>query len=133
MKAKNKGGRPRYEIDYKTLDGLCEIMCTQDEITHLLKVDHKTLTAALVRDGHEGFSQYYKKKSADGKKSLRRVQYEKAIEGNTTMLVWLGKQLLDQKDKSEKVTKKVDLTEKEMEEHLLAAQERYKELQEKYH
>ena len=33
--------------------------------------------------------------------SLRRMQFEKAQTGNTTMLIWLGKQMLGQKDKIE--------------------------------
>ena len=33
--------------------------------------------------------------------SLRARQVKVAMEGNPTMLIWLGKQLLDQKDKSE--------------------------------
>jgi len=96
----DQGGRPVYEIDYKTLDNLCGIMCTAEEIASLLEIDRDTLSAALKRDGHEGFSAYYKKKSANGKMSLRRVQYQSALDGNTTMLVWLGKQHLDQVDKS---------------------------------
>jgi len=31
--------------------------------------------------------------------SLRRLQVKKALEGNTTMLIWLGKQLLGQTDR----------------------------------
>ncbi len=37
----------------------------------------------------------------NGKASLRRMQFKGAESGNTTMLVWLGKQYLEQKDKSE--------------------------------
>ena len=33
--------------------------------------------------------------------SVRRMQYRSAEEGNATMLIWLGKQYLDQKDKQE--------------------------------
>ena len=33
--------------------------------------------------------------------SLRRMQFEKVQTGNTTMLIWLGKQMLGQKDKIE--------------------------------
>lgn len=95
----DQGGRPVYEIDYKTLDNLCGIMCTAEEISSLLEIDRDTLSAALKRDGHDGFSAYYKKKSANGKMSLRRVQYKAALDGNTTMLVWLGKQHLGQTDK----------------------------------
>ena len=97
----NQGGRPIYEIDYKTLDSLCGIMCTKEEIASLLEIDEDTLHNALKRDGHDGFSVYYKKKSANGKMSLRRKQYQAAIDGNTTMLVWLGKQVLGQSDKTE--------------------------------
>lgn len=33
--------------------------------------------------------------------SLRKKQMEVALSGNPSMLIWLGKQLLDQRDKSE--------------------------------
>jgi hypothetical protein len=33
--------------------------------------------------------------------SLRRKQFEVAMEGHPTMLIWLGKQYLDQRDKNE--------------------------------
>lgn len=36
---------------------------------------------------------------------LRREQYKAAMGGNTTMLIWLGKQLLGQSDKSEQTVK----------------------------
>ena len=98
-KEKNKGGRPLHQLDYETLDNLCEIMCTAEEIANILNIDRDTLSAALKRDGHGGFSAYYKKMSSDGKRSLRRVQHEQALKGNTTMMVWLGKQYLDQTDK----------------------------------
>lgn len=32
---------------------------------------------------------------------LRAAQYKAAMEGNTTMLIWLGKQRLGQSDKNE--------------------------------
>ena len=36
-----------------------------------------------------------------GKATLRRMQWKGAQAGNPTMLIWLGKQLLGQKDRSE--------------------------------
>ena len=39
-----------------------------------------------------------------GKISLRRAQFEKAIGGNVAMMIWLGKQHLDQRDKIEQTT-----------------------------
>ena len=33
-----------------------------------------------------------------GRTSIRRAQYKAALDGNPTMLIWLGKQLLGQKE-----------------------------------
>ena len=93
-------GRAEYKVDYKTLDPLCEIQCTGEECASVLNVDYETLNTALKREGHGGFVDYFKRKSAAGKVSLRRRQYKAAVEdGNPTMLIWLGKQWLDQKEK----------------------------------
>lgn len=35
------------------------------------------------------------------KTSLRRLQWKKASEGNVAMLIWLGKQILGQKERVE--------------------------------
>ena len=97
-KVKKKNGPPLKKIDYKTLDKLCNIHCTGEECAAILGIDYDTLNNRLGDDGHVGFSEYFKKKSANGKASLRRKQIEVALSGNTTMLVWMGKQQLDQKD-----------------------------------
>ena len=106
-KPKNKGGRPRIEIDYKVLQQLCSIHCTGEECAAILGVDYDTLNRTLKRDKHGGFAEYFKRYSASGKMSLRRKQFEQAQNGNTTMLIWLGKQFLGQSDK---VEQKVDQT-----------------------
>ena len=48
--------------------------------------------------------------------SLRRAQYEAAMKGNATMLIWLGKQYLGQRDSP-------DLSEASTEELLTRARE----------
>jgi len=98
---KDKGGRPRYEVDYKKLDTMCAIQCTGEECAAILGVDYDTLNRALKRDGNTGFAEYYRIKGSKGKMSLRRRQYECAMAGNSTMLVWLGKQWLKQSDKNQ--------------------------------
>lgn len=92
----NKGGRPRIDIDYKKLDAMCAIQCTGEECAAILDIDYDTLNNTLKLDGHGGFSDYFKKKGANGKMSLRRKQYDLASNGNATMLIWLGKQWLGQ-------------------------------------
>ena len=44
------------------------------------------------------YSGIIEKGRAEGKKSLRRAQMEKALQGDVRMLIWMGKQYLDQKD-----------------------------------
>jgi len=101
--------RPAYEVDYRTLEKLCQIQCTKEECAAVLGVDADTLHAALKRDGYGGFSEYFNQKSAFGKASLRRSQYQAAEKGNPTMLIWLGKQWLGQSDQ---IRQEVDLNER---------------------
>lgn len=49
------------------------------------------------------FSGYFAQKRGTGKISLRRKQFQTALagKGNVSMLIWLGKQWLGQKDAAE--------------------------------
>ena len=91
--------KPLHQLDYKKLDAMCAIHCTGEECAAILGVDYDTLNRALKRDGNKGFSEYFSQKGANGKMSLRRKQYDHAMGGNSTMLIWLGKQWLGQSDK----------------------------------
>ena len=91
----SKVGRPKKQIDYATVEKLASIQCTQNEIAEVLGVCTKT----LQRD--EEFSRHFKKGKEAGRSSLRRLQWKAAERGNPTMLVWLGKQYLEQTDKTE--------------------------------
>lgn len=91
--------RPRKEIDRKQFENLCGLQCTQEEICAWFDVTHKTLEAWCKRTYRQGFSQVFAQKRGKGKISLRRSQWRLATEMlNPTMLVWLGKQYLGQKD-----------------------------------
>ncbi len=96
-----KNGRPLAEINYAQLDKLCAIQCTGEECAAFLGIDYDTLQRAIKRDKKSSFTEYYAQKSASGKISLRRRQFQAAEDGNSTMLVWLGKQWLGQSDKQE--------------------------------
>lgn len=84
-------GRPKFQIDYATVEKLANIQCTQKEIASFLGCDERT----LQRD--EEFCHIYKKGMENGKMSLRRMQF-KLAEKNTSMAIFLGKQYLGQKD-----------------------------------
>lgn len=87
--------RPRKEIDLDLVKKLGKILCTHEEIASILNVSHDTLTRS------KEFCVVLKNAQNEGRASLRRRQYQAAMEGNPTMLVWLGKQYLGQKDKQE--------------------------------
>ncbi len=94
-----QGGRPRVEIDMELLANMVSIQCTRAECAGVLGVSESTIDRRLMEDTGEGFEAFYKKHSDDGKVSLRRAQFKTATEdGNPTMLIWLGKQILHQKD-----------------------------------
>lgn len=84
-------GRPKFIVDYDTVEKLAHIQCTYGEIASFLgcSVDR------LKRD--DEFITRYKKGAEGGKMSLRRIQF-KLAEKNPTMALWLGKQYLGQKD-----------------------------------
>lgn len=98
---KGKGGRPRIEIDWIECEKLAELQCTLAEVAGWFKCSEDTIEARLKEAHSLSFPEYIKKFGAKGLISLRRKQLQKAMEGNTTMLIWLGKQLLGQRDKME--------------------------------
>lgn len=101
--AKNpKGaGRSLTEIDWPTVDKLCLIQCTGEEIASVLNVSYDTLERACKREQQTKFADYIAQKKEGGKASLRRQQWKLVEAGNATMCIWLGKQYLGQKDKQE--------------------------------
>ena len=97
---KNKGGRPRKEIDMAELIKLCGLHCTGEECAGFFDMDYDTLNARVKDAGYESFSDCFKTHSAAGKISLRRNQYKMSAT-NPAMAIWLGKQWLGQKDSAQ--------------------------------
>ncbi len=93
--------RPQKEIDIRVFEGLCRIHCTLPEIAAVLTVSEDTVERWCKRTYKVGFAESHKKQSGMGKMSLRRAQFKAAEAGNATMLIWLGKQYLNQADKQE--------------------------------
>ncbi|MEN8493533.1 hypothetical protein ABFB50_00905 [Dehalococcoides sp. THU3] len=128
-KTVKKVGRPRINIDWETAKGLCEILCTQEEIASVLRVSVDTLERAAIRKFNHSLSEFMSIHSEAGKASLRRAQWKSCMgvppqlvtdkNGNVildrkgqptvipgiapspTMQIWLGKQYLGQVDKQE--------------------------------
>lgn len=89
--AKRPVGRPRIELDKNLIYELAKIHCTNEEIAAILKVSADTIErnfAGLIKEG-----------KAEGKTSLRRYMWLKAQQGDSTMMIWLSKNLLGYRDK----------------------------------
>lgn len=94
-------GRPKIKIDWVRFDKLCLIQCTLEEIANWFECSVDTIENRCKSEKGLIFSEYFKKKSVGGKISLRRKQFQVADKGNVSMLIWLGKQHLGQKDRHE--------------------------------
>lgn len=90
-------GRPRKELNPKIIQRMAAIGCTMNEIAQVFEVSVDTL--------ERNYADIIKTGRADGAKCLRRKQWQIAMnnehKGQTTMCIWLGKQLLGQADKLE--------------------------------
>lgn len=96
-----KMGRPPKVIDWNKVETLCQIQCTQEEIAAVMEIHLDNLCLAAKREHGCTFADLFKKWREGGRCSLRRSQWKKALEGNPTMLIWMGKQVLGQKDQIE--------------------------------
>ena len=95
---KRKVGRPPKEFDQKNFESLCQIQCTEEEICQFFSCSEKTLNKWCREKYGANFSQVFRDKRGVGKISLRRAQFQAAINGNASLLIWLGKQYLGQSE-----------------------------------
>lgn len=86
-------GRPKADIDPRKVFELAKIGCTSEEIGTVLGCSRKTI--------HARFQDELDRGRDDMRTSLRRWQYMKAREGSVPMLIWLGKQYLEQREKAD--------------------------------
>lgn len=96
---KNRGGRPQKPIDVAKVRSLAAIHCTDEEIASVLDISVDTLSRRKKEDPEvlnalEGGRN-------QGKASLRRLQWQAAQKGNSALLIFLGKNILKQRDKFE--------------------------------
>jgi hypothetical protein len=83
-------GRDKKVIDPADVFGLAEIGCNDREIADWFGIAENTLRynfSVELTKGKEGLKQ-----------KLRRAQLRVALDGNATMLIWLGKNILMQQD-----------------------------------
>jgi len=86
-----KVGRPKLDIDPEQVTRLARLHCTMNEMASFFNCHIDTL--------RDNFSNEIDKGRSEGNISLRRKQWQMAVEkGNVVMLIWLGKQMLGQRN-----------------------------------
>lgn len=83
-------GRDKIVVDPDEVRDLASIGCTDKDIANWFGIKEDTLRYNFTADLIKG--------REDLKVSLRRAQLKLALQGNATMLIWLGKNLLGQSD-----------------------------------
>jgi uncharacterized protein YoxC len=80
-----------YKLDKDLIFKLASIMCTYEEIAEVVGTSVSTL--------QKRYKHLIEKGQANGKKSIRRAQFEAAVEKkDVRMLMFLGKNYLGQQD-----------------------------------
>ena len=93
--------RPKVDINWERVNELLEADCEGTEIAAHLGIVPETLYRRCELDHNISFSKYLQEKKAKGNSLLKEKQFEKAISGDSGMLVWLGKNRLGQADKKD--------------------------------
>jgi len=95
-----KMGRPRKEIDFKELEKLCHIQCTEIEISEWFHCSVDTLNARVKEKFGITFAEYFEKYRVSGKVALRRNIF-KLSEKQGHVAIFLAKNWLGMKDSHE--------------------------------
>lgn len=99
-------GRPKVGLDGEQVQKLAGLHCTVDEIADFFGCGRDTIYRHHKEDLQKG--------RAKGKMKMRTMQLKAAQNGSAAMLIWLGKQILNQKDQQEIIA--VDEEEKRLSE-----------------
>jgi len=104
-----KVGRLRIEFDLEMVEALGRLGATAEEMAHVLPASQSTVEHRMT-DPTSDFYNAYKRGQSNLKVSLRRQQISMALKGDRTMCIWLGKQLLGQRDRADLRHVTVDLS-----------------------
>jgi hypothetical protein len=89
-------GRPAINIDLDEFRRLAVLQCTEEEVAAFFDVSVRTIRDRISK--RREYREAWETGKAKGRVSLRRAQFNAALKGDRTMLIWLGKQMLAQKD-----------------------------------
>jgi len=91
----SRRGRKPVHIDLVELEKLSSLHCTDEEMAGWFGVSTRTIESRRKRPE---FAEVMQRGRARGRISVRRAQMKLLEDGSGTMGVWLGKQILGQRD-----------------------------------
>ena len=97
---KNKGGRPKIEIDWMQFNKLCILQCTLSEIAAWFNCSEDTIENKVKQEHKVGFSDYYRAKKGIGKIALRR-KLDHMADKNPAVAIFLAKNHLGMSDRQD--------------------------------
>jgi hypothetical protein len=92
---RKRAGRKLIDIDPIELEKLYSLNCTDQEAASWFGVSVRTIEG---RRKQRPFGEVMERGKAKGKISIRRSQMRLVEAGNVTMAIWMGKQVLGQRD-----------------------------------
>ena len=93
--------RKAINIDKDQFEELLSLQCTKEDIAGFFHCSHDTIERWCKKTYRKNFLSVAEDYRSVGRVSLRRYQFAMAERGNVPMLIHLGKQYLDQSDKTE--------------------------------
>lgn len=101
--------RPEKKIDWELVDNLLRADCDGTQIAEFFCMHPNTLYRRVEEQYSMSFSDYQQAKKMEGNAMLLDKQFEVAMTGDRTMMIWLGKQRLGQKEKFDHTSNNKDI------------------------
>lgn len=95
--------RPIKPLDWDRVEWLLKCGCTGVDIAAEFDMHPKTFYEKVSEEYKVCFTEFCALKRNQGDNLLREVQFQKALEKDNTMMIWLGKQRLGQKENHDAV------------------------------
>ena len=103
------------DIDWNKVGMMLEAHCSGSEIAGKLGIHTETIYKRCKKDLNLDFITFKTQKRESGKTILKMSQFESAVKDkNIAMQIWLGKQLLGQRDKKDIEQKNINPIEVEI-------------------
>ena len=102
-----KRGRKKILIDWEQVGKMIMAGSNGAQVSASINVDYSTLVRRCEEDLNTNFTEFFNQKRQAGNNLLFNKQFETAMKGDRGMLIWLGKNRLNQTDKRETVNTEI--------------------------